>query len=62
VDESGKNAAMSAPGQAGSQAGLGAQNRSQQQIILQQQGGCSGFRRRISIALWTVVASTNPDI
>jgi len=35
-----KNAAMSAPGQADSQAGLGAQNRSQQQIILQHQGGC----------------------
>jgi hypothetical protein len=35
-----KYAAMPAPGQAGSQAGLGAQNRSQQQIILQHQGGC----------------------
>jgi hypothetical protein len=35
-----KNAAMPAPGQAGSQAGLGSQNRSQQQIILQHQGGC----------------------
>jgi hypothetical protein len=34
-----KNAAMSAPAQADSQAGLGAQNRSQQQIILQHQGG-----------------------
>jgi hypothetical protein len=34
-----KDAAMPAPGQAGSQAGLGAQNRSQQQIILQHQGG-----------------------
>jgi hypothetical protein len=34
-----KNAAMPAPAQAGSQEGLGAQNRSQQQIILQHQGG-----------------------
>jgi len=34
-----ENAAVPAPAQAGSQTGLGAQNRSQQQIILQHQGG-----------------------
>ena len=34
-----ENAAMPAPGQTGSQPGLGSQNRSQQQIILQHQGG-----------------------
>jgi hypothetical protein len=34
-----ENAARPAPAQAGSQAGPGSQNRSQQQIILQHQGG-----------------------
>jgi hypothetical protein len=34
-----ENAAMPAPGQAGSQTRLGSQNRSQKQIILQHQGG-----------------------
>jgi hypothetical protein len=33
-----ENAAMPAPGQAGAQAGLGSKNRSQQQIVLQDQG------------------------
>ena len=54
-----ENAAVPAPAQAGSQTGLGVQNRSQQQIMLQHQGGHCAPRCRSARNSKTFLAITS---